>query len=58
LNFDYIGTNPDEASDEFGALQVPSEWRSLIEDSKCTNLFFGLCYQANPMDASNVSDFF
>jgi exportin-7 len=51
LNFDFIGTTPDEPSDEFGSLQIPTEWRHLIEDSACTHLFFRLAYQSKAADA-------
>ncbi|GMI06261.1 hypothetical protein TrVE_jg13515 [Triparma verrucosa] len=38
LSFDFIGTNPDESSEDVGTIQVPSTWRSVIQDSETLNL--------------------
>lgn len=51
LTFDYIGTNPDESSEEFGALQIPHSWRSVIEDPETVDLFCSICYRASIGDA-------
>lgn len=40
LSFDFIGTNPDESSEETGALQVPTSWRSVIQEPQTMQLLF------------------
>ncbi|KAF0719560.1 Aste57867_954 [Aphanomyces stellatus] len=40
LSFDFIGTNPDESSEDAGALQVPSSWRLLIQEPGTMQLLF------------------
>ncbi|KAK3828778.1 MAG: hypothetical protein J3Q66DRAFT_19599 [Benniella sp.] len=32
LSFDFIGTLPDESSDDVGSIQVPATWRSVFEE--------------------------
>ncbi|KAL8162040.1 hypothetical protein V2J09_013529 [Rumex salicifolius] len=39
LSFDFVGTSIDESSEEFGTIQVPSSWRSLLEDPSTLQLF-------------------
>jgi exportin-7 len=46
LSFDFIGTNPDESSEETGSLQVPTSWRSVIQDSQTMQLLFDF-YKSN-----------
>jgi exportin-7 len=31
LNFDFIGTNPDESAEDVGTIQVPNTWRTVIQ---------------------------
>ncbi|KAI9189944.1 hypothetical protein H9P43_001377 [Blastocladiella emersonii ATCC 22665] len=55
LSFDFIGTSPDESSDDVGSLQVPSSWRSIL-DENFVNLLFR-CYidaAAKATDAANA----
>ncbi|ORZ27064.1 armadillo-type protein [Lobosporangium transversale] len=33
LSFDFIGTLPDESSDDVGSIQTPTTWRSVFEES-------------------------
>lgn len=42
LNFDFIGTNPDESVEELGTLQIPSTWRDRIQSPSTPRLFFNL----------------
>lgn len=42
LNFDYIGMNPDEASEDTGTIQIPSSWREVMETPSTLNVFFDL----------------
>ncbi|KAF9402515.1 Exportin 7 [Mortierella sp. AD011] len=32
LSFDFIGTQPDESSDDIGSIQTPSSWRTVFEE--------------------------
>ncbi|GAB4836168.1 hypothetical protein Ancab_001081 [Ancistrocladus abbreviatus] len=40
LSFDFVGTSIDESSEEFGTLQVPSSWKSVLEEPSTLQLFF------------------
>ena len=42
LNFDFIGTNPDESSEEVGTIQLPMRWRPLVEQPATLQVFFDL----------------
>jgi hypothetical protein len=46
LNFDFIGTQPDDA-DEGSVIHVPNTWSSLMESTSTLNLFFELYAQFN-----------
>ncbi len=32
LSFDFIGTNPDESAEDVGTIQIPSNWRPVVQD--------------------------
>jgi exportin-7 len=40
LAFDFIGTNPEESSEDVGTVQVPSSWRTIVQDISTMQLFF------------------
>ncbi|KAJ6694854.1 hypothetical protein OIU74_014060 [Salix koriyanagi] len=40
LSFDFVGTSIDESSEEFGTIQIPSSWRSVLEDPSTLQVFF------------------
>ncbi|KAL5994858.1 hypothetical protein ACLOJK_024915 [Asimina triloba] len=40
LSFDFVGTSLDESSDEFGTVQIPSSWKSVLEDPSTLQIFF------------------
>ncbi|KAL3894264.1 MAG: hypothetical protein SGCHY_005376, partial [Lobulomycetales sp.] len=40
LGFDFIGTIPDDSSDDIGTIQIPSSWKSLICEFSTIKLFF------------------
>ncbi|KAJ6838433.1 exportin-7 [Iris pallida] len=40
LSFDFVGTSLDESSEEFGTVQIPSSWRSVLEDPSTLQIFF------------------
>ncbi|CCI50333.1 unnamed protein product [Albugo candida] len=52
LTFDFIGTNSDECTGETGSVQLPSSWRSLIQDPQTLQLFFDYYNSTTPPIAS------
>lgn len=40
LSFDFIGTNPEESPEDVGTVQVPSSWRSIVQDATHMQLLF------------------
>jgi exportin-7 len=48
LNFDFIGTNPDESTEDVGTIQAPTSWRPLLQDSATTDLFFDFYANTDP----------
>ncbi|XP_010543785.1 PREDICTED: exportin-7 isoform X2 [Tarenaya hassleriana] len=40
VSFDFVGTSIDESSEEFGTVQIPTSWRSVLEDSSTLQIFF------------------
>ncbi|KAF1791887.1 Armadillo-type fold [Phytophthora cactorum] len=52
LSFDFIGTNPDESSEETGSLQIPTSWRSVIQDPDTLQLLFDFYKATNPPNTS------
>ncbi|XP_019414777.1 PREDICTED: exportin-7 isoform X2 [Lupinus angustifolius] len=40
LSFDFVGTSVDESSDEFGTVQIPTPWKTVLEDSSTLQIFF------------------
>jgi hypothetical protein len=52
LNFDYIGTNPDDASEEAGTIQIPTSWRSIIQDEATLKLFIDMFASSRDSAAS------
>jgi exportin-7 len=51
LGYDFIGTTLDEASEELGTIQVPSTWRSAMEDPATMQLYFDVYAVTNPPSA-------
>lgn len=52
LSFDFIGTNPDESSDETGSLQVPTAWRAVLQDPETLQLLFDYYKTTTPPNTS------
>ena len=46
LSFDFIGTNPDESSEDVGTIQVPSTWRDKFQSSDHICMMFSLYHGA------------
>lgn len=40
LCFDFVGTSLDDSNEDLGTIQVPSAWRSVMEEPKTMQLFF------------------
>jgi exportin-7 len=40
LGFDFIGTIPDDSSDDIGTIQIPASWKHLICEFSTIKLFF------------------
>lgn len=40
VSFDFVGTSIDESTEEFGTVQIPTSWRSVLEDSSTLQIFF------------------
>jgi len=52
LSFDFIGTNPDESTEDVGTIQAPTSWRSLLSDPATTELFFHFYANTEPPRSS------
>ncbi|KAJ3206288.1 hypothetical protein HK099_000576 [Clydaea vesicula] len=52
LSFDFIGTSPDETSEDFGTVQIPSSWKPIVCDVSTIKLFFDGYNQAQAADAA------
>jgi exportin-7 len=54
LSFDFIGTNPEESAEDVGTVQVPSTWRTLLQDTATMELFFDF-YMTNEPPCSSLA---
>eukprot|EP01094_Clydonella_sp_ATCC50884_P029368 TRINITY_DN917_c0_g1_i2.p1 TRINITY_DN917_c0_g1~~TRINITY_DN917_c0_g1_i2.p1 ORF type:complete len:1062 (-),score=321.85 TRINITY_DN917_c0_g1_i2:240-3425(-) len=56
LEFDFIGTTPDETGIDLGTVQIPNGWRHLFEDESppLLQLFFGM-YASSPGDLAKYA---
>mmetsp|Transcript_24027 Transcript_24027/g.60483 ORF Transcript_24027/g.60483 Transcript_24027/m.60483 type:complete len:1061 (+) Transcript_24027:348-3530(+) len=54
LSFDFVGTCLDESAEDLGTIQVPSTWRSVIEDPTTLKVFLDF-YAATKPPLSNLS---
>ncbi|KAI1278048.1 Exportin-7 [Halotydeus destructor] len=54
LSFDFIGTSPDESSDDLSTVQIPTSWRPAFLDYNTLQLFFDL-YHALPPSLASIS---
>jgi exportin-7 len=52
LNFDFIGTNPEESAEDVGTVQVPSSWRPIVQDTTTIQLFFDYYFNTQPPRSS------
>lgn len=56
LNFDFIGTNPDESTEDVGTIQAPTSWRSLLQDPATTELLFEFYASTEPPRSSKAME--
>lgn len=52
LSFDFIGTNPDESTEDVGTIQAPTSWRGLLSDAATTDLLFYFYANTEPPQSS------
>ena len=56
LNFDFIGTNPDESTEDVGTIQAPTSWRTILSDTATTDLFFYFYANTDPPQSSKAME--
>jgi exportin-7 len=56
LNFDFIGTNPDESTEDVGTIQAPTSWRPLLSDPATTELLFDFYANTKPPQSSKAME--
>ncbi|CAM9898423.1 unnamed protein product, partial [Ectocarpus sp. 6 AP-2014] len=54
LSYDFIGTNPDESSEDVGTIQVPSAWRDVVTDSSTFSSLFEFYKTTDPPRSSQA----
>ena len=54
LNFDFIGTNPDESTEDVGTIQAPTSWRSVLQDPATIELLFDFYANTEPPRSSSA----
>lgn len=54
LNFDFIGTNADESSDDVGTIQLPASWRPIAQDPVLLNCLFDYFQTSEPPRSSTA----
>ncbi|KAL9190238.1 hypothetical protein ACHAXT_007449 [Thalassiosira profunda] len=48
LNFDFIGTNPDESTEDVGTIQAPTNWRPVLQDPGTIELLLDFYANTEP----------
>ena len=56
LNFDFIGTQPDESSEDVGTIQIPSSWASVIQDNATLDLLFDYYAKTEPPQSNKAME--
>lgn len=56
LNFDFIGTNPDESTEDIGTIQVPTSWRTVLQDPSTLELLFDFYANTEPPRSSRAME--
>jgi exportin-7 len=56
LSFDFIGTNPDESTEDVGTTQAPSSWRPVLSDPATIELLFEFYANTEPPISSKAME--
>jgi len=56
LSFDFIGTNPDESTEDVGTIQAPTSWRPLLSDPNTTELLLEFYANTEPPRSSKAME--
>lgn len=56
LNFDFIGTNPDESTEDVGTIQAPTNWRPVLQDPATTELLLDFYANTDPPRSSRAME--
>eukprot|EP00586_Coscinodiscus_wailesii_P002586 CAMPEP_0172484254 /NCGR_PEP_ID=MMETSP1066-20121228/11629_1 /TAXON_ID=671091 /ORGANISM="Coscinodiscus wailesii, Strain CCMP2513" /LENGTH=1123 /DNA_ID=CAMNT_0013248627 /DNA_START=273 /DNA_END=3644 /DNA_ORIENTATION=+ len=56
LNFDFIGTNPDESVEDVGTIQAPTAWRTVLQDPSTLELLFEFYSKCDPPRSSRAME--
>jgi exportin-7 len=56
LSFDFIGTNPDESTEDVGTIQAPTSWRPVLQDPATTELLFDFYAKTDPPRSSTAME--
>jgi len=56
LNFDFIGTNPDESNEDVGTIQAPTSWRKVLQDSSTIDLLLEFYAKTDPPRSSKAME--
>lgn len=56
LSFDFIGTNPDESTEDVGTIQAPTSWRPVLQDPATTELLFDFYAKTDPPQSSKAME--
>jgi len=54
LSFDFIGTNPDDSAEDVNTIQVPSAWRSVMQDTATMAILLEFYKNAEPPRSSSA----
>lgn len=54
LQYDFIGTNPDDSAEDVGTIQVPSTWRMVVQDPGTMDLLFSFYRSTTPPRSSSA----
>mmetsp|Transcript_15809 Transcript_15809/g.23277 ORF Transcript_15809/g.23277 Transcript_15809/m.23277 type:complete len:1121 (-) Transcript_15809:142-3504(-) len=56
LSFDFIGTNPDESTEDVGTIQAPTSWRTVLQEPATTELLFDFYAKTEPPRSSKAME--
>lgn len=56
LCFDFVGTCPDESSEEQNIVQIPASWRNIIQDPATLQVFLQMYMQSKPPNSHQAME--